>query len=161
MSKGLLRVDFRGISKLSLDAKGRMSVPSRYRTKLAEAGNGQLVLSANTDNSLVLYPWPAFRELEARIRNLPSLNPQAKRLRRQVIGYANEVQLDSAGRILIQPELREYAGIDKKIVMLGQGDFFEVWDEAAWAGETQSWDEQGPISIDPYASTEALDNFRM
>jgi len=130
---------FRGVNTLTLDAKGRMAMPTRYRDRLMSHCDGQLVVTIDRDHCLLLYPLPQWEELERKLVRLPSLNKQARRLQRLLIGHATEMELDSSGRILLPPPLREFAELDKHIVLIGQGNKFEIWNEAQWAERRDQW----------------------
>ena len=130
---------FRGINNLTLDAKGRMAMPSRYRDRLLEACGGKLVITVDRDHCLLVYPLPEWDIIESKLTALPSLNEQTRVLQRLLIGYATECELDSQGRILLPGMLREFAALDKKIVLIGQGKKFEIWDEASWNENQQQW----------------------
>lgn len=124
---------FRGPTLLNLDAKGRLVMPARYRDALLEQCNGQLVITIDIqDRCLQLYPEPRWLELERKINELPSFDKAARRAQRLLIGHANELEMDSAGRLSIPPVLRAFAGLDKKIMLIGQGHRFEIWAEEAW-----------------------------
>jgi MraZ protein len=129
----------RGVNTLNLDAKGRLAVPMRYRETLARHCNGQMVMTVDRDHCLLLYPLPDWEEIERKLTKLPSFNKQARRLQRLLIGHATEVELDGAGRILVPPPLREFAGLDKTAVLIGQGNKFELWNEAAWNARRSEW----------------------
>ena len=130
---------FRGASKISLDAKGRLSVPTRYRERIADRSNGQLVVTVDRDYCLLIYPLPDWEEIERKLMRLPSLNHQARKLQRLMVGYATELELDGSGRILLPAELREFAGLVKKTVLIGQGNRFELWDEESWNEKRDLW----------------------
>ena len=130
---------FRGINNLALDAKGRMAMPARYRDRLMEACAGRLVITVDQDRCLLVYPQPEWEIIESKLDALPSLNKQARVLQRLLIGHATDVELDSQGRILLPPMLRDFAGLDKKIVLIGQGKKFEIWDETDWNESQQVW----------------------
>lgn len=136
---------FRGASKLSLDAKGRLSIPTRYRERIADRSAGQLVVTVDRDYCLLIYPLPEWEEIERKLMRLPSLNRQARKLQRLMVGYATEVELDGSGRILLPLELREFAGLARKAVLIGQGNRFELWDEDSWNAKRDTWlQEQDP-----------------
>jgi MraZ protein len=101
--------------------------------------NGQMVITVDRDHSLLLYPLPEWEEIERKLVKLPSFNVQARRLQRLLIGHATEVELDGNGRILLPPPLREFAALDKAVVMIGQGNKFEIWDEAQWNARRAEW----------------------
>ncbi len=130
---------FRGVSTLNLDAKGRMAMPSKYRDRLQSLCEGQLVVTVDRDHCLLLYPLPEWEVLERKLVKLPSLNKQARRLQRLLIGHATEMELDGNGRILLPPPLREFAELDKRIVLIGQGNKFEIWNEAQWGERRDGW----------------------
>lgn len=132
---------FRGVHNLSVDAKGRLKVPTRHQTQINEICEGQMVLSIHPDdNCLLLYPLKEWQLLEQKVSTLPSLNIHTKRLKRKLIGHATDCELDKAARILIPGALRDYAKIGKKIVMSGQGNNFELWDEDNWNQQLSNLD---------------------
>ena len=126
-------MSFRGINNLALDTKGRMAMPSRYRERLLENCDGQLVVTVDPDGCLLVYPLPEWEIIESKLVKLPSFNKRAKSIQRLLIGHATECDMDGQGRILLPTLLREYAGLTKKIVMIGQGKKFEIWDEEVWS----------------------------
>ena len=131
---------FRGVSNLSLDAKGRIVLPARYREGLPEICQNQLVITIDTDQPcLLIYPLPAWELIEEKIEALPSFNPTTRRIQRLLIGHATEVEVDGAGRMLLSNPLREYARLGKKVVLIGQGKKFELWDEQLWGERMQDW----------------------
>ena len=123
---------FRGISNLTLDAKGRLAVPARYRERIQEACRGQLVVTIDRDHCLLIYPLPEWEALEERLVRLPSLNKEARELQRLLLGHATEVELDSHARLLLPPELRAFAGLERDVVLLGLGRKFELWQQGVW-----------------------------
>ncbi|MBF8779546.1 division/cell wall cluster transcriptional repressor MraZ [Pseudomonas fulva] len=124
---------FRGANAVSLDAKGRLAMPSRYRDELASRCGGQLIVTIDaTDPCLCVYPLDEWEHIEAKLRALPSLREENRRLQRLLIGNAVDLELDGSGRFLVPPRLREYAGLDKKAMLVGQLNKFQLWDEAAW-----------------------------
>ena len=124
---------FRGVNKINLDAKGRMALPARYRDQIADCCENQLVATIDTETRcLLLYPLPEWEMIEKKIDALPSFNPAARRIQRLLIGHATDIELDSSGRLLLPQPLREYAQMDKKLVLLGQGRKFEIWGEEQW-----------------------------
>jgi MraZ protein len=134
---------FRGVTILNLDAKGRMAMPSKYRERLQQQGNGQLVVTLDmSDPCLLIYPVAEWEDIERKLVRLPSLNKQAMRIKRLLLGHASEVDLDSHGRILLPPALRELVKLDKRIILLGQGNKFEVWDEQTWNERREQWLDQ-------------------
>jgi MraZ protein len=131
-------VVFQGASQISLDAKGRLGVPVKHREPLAAANGGRLVLTAHPEGCLLMYPLQAWEPIRDKVMTFPSLDRTASLWKRLLIGFAEEVALDSAGRILVSPELRSYAGIEKQIMLVGQGSHFEVWNVSAWNEQLQA-----------------------
>ena len=129
----------RGATKVTLDAKGRLAIPTRYRERLAECCKGQLVVTVDKDYCLLIYPFPEWEKIEQKLVALPSLHQQARRLQRLMVGYATELDIDGHGRILLPIELREFAGLTKQAILLGQGNKFELWDEDSWHEKRDSW----------------------
>jgi MraZ protein len=130
---------FRGINALLVDTKGRMAMPARYRDAL-QAENGSLVVTIDTDAPcLLLYPLPEWNVIESKLAALPSFNAAARRIQRLLIGHATDVELDNNGRLLIPPVLREYASLDKKVMLVGQGKKFEIWSELGWQEQRDLW----------------------
>ena len=130
---------FRGINNLTVDAKGRMAIPSRYRERLMESCGGHLIVTVDKDRCLLVYPQHEWEVIEEKLASLPSQHKQSRLLQRLMIGHATETDLDSQGRIMLPPILRDYAGLDKKCVLIGQGKKFEIWDDASWTENQQVW----------------------
>jgi MraZ protein len=126
---------FRGVAALNLDAKGRLAVPARHRDALVERAQGRLVITADPTQCLLIYPQPDWEPIQEQILSLPSFNPQARALQRLLVGYAEDVELDGSGRILISAPLREFAGLTKQVMLVGQGRKFELWDEERWTAQ--------------------------
>lgn len=126
---------FRGLNTISLDAKGRLAIPTKYRERLAELCAGHLVVTIDTEErSLLIYPVNEWEVIEAQITALPSFNKAARRIQRLLLGHATDVEIDSSGRILLPQSLRDYAGLDKETVMIGQGKKLELWNKDTWEG---------------------------
>ncbi len=149
---------FRGLASLNLDSKGRMAIPTRYREQLLRHCNGQMVVTVDRDHCLLLYTLPDWEEIERKLVRLPSFNRQARRMQRLLIGHATECEMDGNGRILLPPALREFAGLDKAVVLIGQGNKFEVWADEKWTARRSEWltepddsgelpDELGSLSL--------------
>lgn len=131
---------FRGINAIVLDSKGRIALPTRYREQLQLEKVEQLVITIDTESPcLLLYPLPEWELIEAKLQALPSFNQAARRIQRLLIGHATELELDGNGRLLLPQLLREYAKLDKHIMLVGQGKKFELWDEAHWQDHRNSW----------------------
>lgn len=142
---------FRGANKVTVDAKGRLAIPTRYRDRIAQRSDGQLIITVDRQ-CLLIYPLPDWEEIERKLVRLPSLNPQARRLQQFMVGYASDVALDSHGRVLLAKELREFAAIDRQALLIGQGNKFELWDEARWSQRIAEWlkdDQAGGSGLPP------------
>jgi len=144
---------FRGVSALNLDAKGRLAIPTKYREPLMAQCDGQLVVTVNyNERCLWLYPLKEWEEIERKVVALPSLDPAAQRLKRILIGHASDCDLDRSGRVLLPGPLREFAELDKRVVLIGQGNKFELWNELLWNTRREEWlsknDDTGPLSIE-------------
>lgn len=130
---------FRGINAITIDAKGRLAVPTRYRDALGQ-DRAALVVTIDTEETcLLLYPSDRWQVIEDNLQRLPSFNAAARRIQRLLIGHATDVELDSNGRLLLPPVLRDYAQLTKRVVMIGQGNKFEVWNEALWQNKREQW----------------------
>ena len=126
---------FQGASSISLDAKGRLAIPARHREALVAASEGQLVLTAHPHRCLLLYPAPAWEPIRDKVLAASSFNPQAAAIKRLLVGNARDETLDSAGRLLIAPELRQFAGLEKQVWLVGLGSHFEIWSDIGWQKE--------------------------
>ena len=123
---------FRGVTQLSLDAKGRLAIPAKYRGGLMSFCEGRLVVTADPSKCLLIYPQPAWEPIEQKLNNLSSFDPRTRSLQRLLVGNASDVEMDTAGRILVSSPLRQFAGLSKEVVLVGQGAKFELWDEEQW-----------------------------
>ena len=125
--------NFRGASSLTIDAKGRTVLPARIREQLSEICEGQLVVTIAADQDcLMIYPLNEWEVVEKQINALPSYNKLVKRLQRRVVGYATDMDIDATGRLSLTPPLRNHAHLDKKAILIGQGNKYELWDETLW-----------------------------
>jgi MraZ protein len=149
---------FRGINAINIDAKGRLAVPARYRASLSERAHGQLIVTIDTDeHCLLLYPLPFWEEIEQKVQALPALNPAVRRIQRLLIGHATEVELDANGRILLPVLLREYAQLEKEVMLVGQGNKFEIWSKSVWTTSCEGWlDSDGGNELPPELMTISL-----
>jgi MraZ protein len=127
-----------------------MSMPAKYRDHLQESCAGKLVLTIDRDRCLLIYPLPAWEEVEQRLIRLSSVNPQSRALKRLLLGHAEDCQMDNHGRILLPIPLREFARLNKRIVLVGQGNKFELWDEQIWCQLRDQWldERDGGLSAD-------------
>jgi len=137
---------FRGTSLLNLDVKGRLAVPAKHRDALLERCGGHLVITADADRCLLIYPLPDWELIQERLEGVSNLDPRVRELQRQLIGYAADVDMDGAGRVLIAPPLREFAQLDKAVVLVGQGKKFELWSKDGW--------EQRKVQMRPLSAGE-------
>jgi len=127
---------FRGVSHLALDSKGRLAVPAKHRDSLASESDGRVILTADPSHCLLVYPLTEWEPIQKRLMALSSFNDKIRGLQRLLVGHADDVELDGSGRILVPPALRQYAALDKRVVLVGQGNKFELWDEARWLDQT-------------------------
>jgi len=123
---------FRGVAHLNLDSKGRLAVPSRYREALLVRCAGRLVITADFDKCLLIYPQSDWEPIQQKLMEKSSLNPRIRGLQRQLIGHAEDIEMDAAGRVLVSSALREFAALEKNVVLVGQGNKFELWDKEKW-----------------------------
>jgi MraZ protein len=143
---------FRGANNLSLDAKGRMVMPARYRDRLLEYCAGKLVVTTVDKECLLIYPLPDWEDIERKIMRLPTLNPQARRLQRIMVGYATDLEFDAHGRLLLPANLRDFVGLTRDAMLIGQGVRFELWDEVRW----NEWVAADEVSTQLPADLETL-----
>jgi len=130
---------FRGVTTLNLDTKGRFAIPTKYRERIQESCASQLVVTVDKDRCLLIYPEPAWTKMEDKLNALPSFNKATRILQRLYIGHASEVEMDGQGRVLLPPKLREFAGLEKKVALVGQGERFELWNEEVWDRQRDDW----------------------
>ncbi|MEZ5542504.1 MAG: division/cell wall cluster transcriptional repressor MraZ [Pseudomonadota bacterium] len=123
---------FIGGSTVNLDAKGRLALPTRYRGELTERCNGQVVMTVHSDRALLLYPRPDWEDVERKLARLPNTNRVTRELQLMLFGNAAELEMDKNGRVLIPPHLRALAGLDKRVMFLGNGNKFEIWNAEVW-----------------------------
>ncbi|MAL02576.1 MULTISPECIES: division/cell wall cluster transcriptional repressor MraZ [Alcaligenaceae] len=121
---------FQGCSALTLDAKGRVTIPTRHRDALTSADQGRLTLTRHPDGCLLVYPRSVWEDRREQIARFPM---SARPLQRLLLGNALDVDMDGSGRILVSPELRQAAGLAREVMLLGMGSHFELWDAAEWA----------------------------
>jgi len=123
---------FQGASSISLDAKGRLSVPTRYRELLSATAAGQLTITKHPHGCLMMFPRPEWEVFRSRIAELPMSAQWWKRI---FLGNAMDCEMDASGRVLVSPELRSAAGITRAAVLLGMGSHFELWDAETYAAQ--------------------------
>lgn len=149
---------FRGVKNLNLDTKGRIAMPQKYREYLSASCNGELIITIEKSRCLMIFALPEWEGREKQLMQAPSLDPQVQSLQRLYVGYATETTLDSQGRILIPASLRKFAGLDKQVVLVGQGHKFELWDEQQWLDNQAVWLD-AVSGVDGSELPEALKNF--
>ena len=123
---------FQGASSLSLDAKGRLSVPTRHRDVLMATAGGQLTLTRHPHGCLMVFPRPEWEKFRERIAHLPMSAQWWKRI---FLGNAMDVDMDATGRVLVSPELRAAAGLTRDTMLLGMGEHFELWDKGRYEAQ--------------------------
>ena len=123
---------FQGATALNLDVKGRLAIPARHRETLVAASGGRVVLTAHPHRCLLLYPEPAWAPIRDKVLAASSLNTRSAAIKRLLVGNARDETLDSAGRLLVSPELRQFAQFEKQVWLVGQGTHFEIWSDAGW-----------------------------
>ena len=133
-----------------------MVMPTRYREQIAELAQGKLVVTIDKDQCLLIYPLPEWEELERKLMSLPSLHPTARRLQRLMVGHATDLPLDGHGRVLLPPELREFAGLGRHGMLIGQGNRFELWDETRWNERRDAWLANAEAPTDLPSELESL-----
>lgn len=140
---------FQGSSNLNLDAKGRMTVPSRHRDALQLQCEGRLTLTKHPHGCLLLFPRPVWEQHREKIAAWPM---QAKAWQRIFLGNAVDVDMDAAGRLLVTPELRDASGLTKDVMLLGMGSHFEIWDAPTLAKQEAEAIAQGmPPSLENFS----------
>jgi|TARA_B100000953_G_C18032510_1_gene423366 MraZ protein len=131
---------FKGIHNMNLDGKGRLTIPSKYRSTIIDQVNGNMVITIDSEEKcLLLYPSTAWGKIQDKINNLPSFNKNAKRIQRLLIGHAEDLEMDSSGRVLISKPLINFAEMTKKITLIGQGEKFEIWSDDIWNSRVNKW----------------------
>ena len=124
---------FRGSNSVTLDARGRMALPARFRQVVLDHCDGQVVITRDLhEHCLLLYPLPEWEEIESALQSLANIRTGTRAIQRLLIGHATDVQLDGHGRVLLPPTLREFAGLEKRLIVLGIGKKIEIWSEEHW-----------------------------
>ena len=147
---------FRGATKITLDDKGRMVMPTRYREQISELAQGKLVVTVDRDQCLLIYPLPEWDQIDRKLMSLPSLNATARRLQRLMVGHATDLPLDGHGRVLLPAELRDFAKLGRHGMLIGQGNRFELWDEARWNERRDAWLASAETPTDLPSELESL-----
>ncbi len=135
-----LSITFRGLQAATLDDKGRMAIPKRFRETLQQVCQGEVVLTVDIhDACLLLYPMADWLAIEAKLMAMPNMDPATRRVQRLLLGHAVEMEMDNAGRILVPDLLRDYAQMTKEVMLVGQGNKIEFWSAETWQTQRQSW----------------------
>lgn len=151
---------FSGASALNLDAKGRIAMPTRYREVLRANHDGRLVVTVDIQSTcLLIYPSNEWEVIAAKLQTLSDFQPQERAMKRLMLGYALECELDANGRILLTPPLRQFASLDKKVMLVGQLNKFELWDEQRW--QQQLDDSLALIRTEGIEASERLADFSL
>lgn len=151
---------FSGASAINLDAKGRIAIPKRYREILHARHNNQLVITVDIQSScLLLYPISEWELVAAKLASLSDTQPTERAMKRLLLGYAHECELDGNGRMLLPTPLRQYANLDKRAMLVGQLNKFELWDEAAWQHQIEQ--SRTAILNEDLAANERLADFSL
>jgi MraZ protein len=147
---------FRGINPINLDAKGRVALPAKYRDRVTDRCDGHMVLTVHPfDRCLLLYPLADWEAIESQVNALPnSTSRQARRLQHLMVGYATELDLDAVNRLLLPAMHRDHAELDKRLILVGQGQKFEIWSETRWTSMTEAYLNE---SVDEDGSVELID----
>ncbi len=131
---------FRGFFTVTIDAKGRLALPTRFRELLRVGGCPTVVMTVNPwDRCLWLYPLAAWDVVDAKLLALPDGDLASRRAKQVIRGYATDGECDAQGRILVSSELRSFAGLLHRAAMLGQGNKLELWDATAWTRQRDDW----------------------
>lgn len=125
---------FHGAAVITLDAKGRVAIPTRHRAALLETGKS-LVLTAHPDGCVLIYPQAEWEPVRAKVAAFPSFDPKASWWKRLLLGFEEHVEADGSGRLLLPPALRLHAKLERDAMMVGQGRYFELWDSGVWAAK--------------------------
>ncbi|WP_409421133.1 division/cell wall cluster transcriptional repressor MraZ [Pseudaeromonas sp. ZJS20] len=150
----------RGAHAIALDGKGRLAIPTKFRDWLREECDGQLVCTIDINHPcLLLYPLPEWEEIEKKLKALSSMQPAERRLQRLLLGYASECELDGNGRVLLSAPLRQHAGLDKQVMLVGQLNKFELWSEARWLQQVA--DDLSALPDADTTSSERLRDFSL
>jgi MraZ protein len=135
---------FRGINSATLDGKGRMALPARHRESVVAVSEGRLVVTIDMrEKCLLMYPLPEWEVVQRKLESLSNIGEQARLLQRLLIGHATDLELDGQGRVLLPQMLRSYAALEKKLVLVGQGNKIEIWSDSLWQSRMTTWLSDG------------------
>ena len=150
----------RGAHAITLDSKGRLALPTKYRDRLRDESEGQLICTIDiTHPCLLLYPLPEWEAIEKKLRALSTMDPLERRLQRLLLGHASECELDGNGRFLLPAPLRQHAKLEKQVMLVGQLNKFEIWSDAAWL--TQVNEDLGALPDMDWTQSDTLRDFSL
>jgi len=152
-SEQKIDMKFRGPTAISLDSKHRLAVPMRYREIFNEISGGNVIVTAHPHGCLLLYPADTWYPVEEAIMSKPSLDLEVATTQGITVGMATNGALDATGRVLLSAELREYADLDKEVMLVGQFSHFRIWSKAAWDAQTEA---AKPATNKPYVMPESF-----
>lgn len=151
---------FRGATSVSLDSKGRLAIPTRYRSELLEKHHGKLVCTVDIRQPcLLLYPLFEWEMIEQKLLALSNFDPTQRSIQRVMQGFATECEMDSAGRILLSPVLRQHRQLEQQIMLVGQLNKFEIWQDKQW--QLQIAEDLALANSAEWLNCEALKNFSL
>jgi MraZ protein len=127
---------FHGAAVITLDAKGRVAIPTRHRDALLDNADS-FVLTAHPEGCVLIYPETAWEPVRARVESFPAFHPQASWWKRLLLGFEEHVKPDASGRVLLAPALRQHAKLERDAMMVGQGRYFELWDSGVWSAKLE------------------------
>ena len=150
----------RGAHAITLDPKGRLALPTKYRDWLREESEGQLICTIDiTHPCLLLYPLSEWEEIEKKLKALSTMDPLERRLQRLLLGHASECELDGNGRFLLPAPLRQHAKLDKQVMLVGQLNKFEIWSDAAWLAQVN--EDLGALPDMDWTQSDTLRDFSL
>lgn len=151
---------FRGRTSVTLDSKGRMAIPTKYRDDLKKACDGRLVVTRHpTDQCLMLYPLNEWEIKEQALSSVRGHDPGTAYVRRVFIGNASDCEMDGQGRILIPEDLRSYAKLEKSLALVGLAGRFEIWDSQTWDTLFNSNDAEAGEEVVDLSEVAGLEEF--
>jgi len=141
---------FRGANAINLDSKGRIAIPAKYRARIKESCDNQLVVTCDPyDNCLLIFTLDHWEATEQDLQGLSNSKPVHRKIKRIMLAHATEVDMDNSGRVLIPALLRERANLHKEVMLIGQGKTFQLWNETAWKELTEAdWQDLTSSELD-------------
>ncbi len=137
---------FQGVTHLTLDDKGRFAMPSRFRDEILASCDGQLALTVDPDQCMLIYPRPVWEPIREHLMNATNMDPYVRMLQRTVGGYAEDCEMSPQGRVSIPPSIRQKVGLMREVTMVGQGKKFEMWDTERWNEKCNEWANESSFS---------------